>query len=396
MKLPYMRITNKYIIEAIVFISYVLFAMTWVGGTASMGHIMSNFHVDSMASASFISGSVTFAKIIGTFLAAYIALKIGIKVAFFVSSLLVAIGIFTPLASSYDVLLISRFLMGLGGALMIVYFNPIVMKLFAIEERPVINGINAVAFNVGTAIILWSMSSINSITGSWENSLILFSISSLLLAILWIFVEYETKQVDDTNNEEIVSDKYSYLDGIKDKFNWSYALCYSGLLAFYICLFTFYPKAGIVASKWVIGFGIIGTIAGMIYSKYIPKRLPIIRWSGLVQTITIIGLSFSSNEILQTISAIVLGFAIFFPITALISIPHELPHMTTNKITVIFSLFWSISYLIATLVLWLFGYVVDMNSGSYTQAFVLISIVSTSFFIGSFFLPEPKKIKETF
>ena len=390
-----MRITNKYIIEAIVFISYVLFAMTWVGGTASMGHIMSNFHVDSMASASFISGSVTFAKIIGTFLAAYIALKIGIKVAFFISSLLVAIGIFTPLASSYDVLLISRFLMGLGGALMIVYFNPIVMKLFPIEERPVINGINAVAFNVGTAIILWSMSSINSITGSWENSLILFSISSLLLALLWIFVEYETKQVDDTNNEEIVSDKYSYLDGIKDKFNWSYALCYSGLLAFYICLFTFYPKAGIVASKWVIGFGIIGTIAGMIYSKYIPKRLPVIRWSGLVQTITIIGLSFSSNEVLQTTSAIILGFAIFFPITALISIPHELPHMTTNKITVIFSLFWSISYLIATLVLWLFGYVVDMNSGSYTQAFVLISIVSTSFFIGSFFLPEPKKIKET-
>jgi cyanate permease len=365
--------------------------MTWVGGTASMGHIMSNFQVDSMASASFISGAVTFAKIIGTFLAAYIALKIGIKVAFFASSILVAIGILTPLASSYDVLLISRFLMGLGGALMIVYFNPIVMKLFPVEDRPVINGFNAVAFNVGTAIILWSMSAINSITGSWENSLILFSVASLLLALLWIFVEYETKQTNNTNSVKITTNKYSYLDGIKDKFNWAYALCYSGLLAFYICLFTFYPKAGIVASKWVIGFGIIGTIAGMIYSKYVPKRLPVIRWSGLLQTITIIGLSFSNNEILQTASAIVLGFVIFFPITALISIPHELPQMTTDKITVVFSLFWSISYLIATLVLWLFGFVVDMYSGNYTQAFVLISIVSTSFFIGSFFLPEPKK-----
>lgn len=388
-----MRITNKYIIEAIVFISYVLFAMTWVGGTASMAQIMSSFHVDSMASASFISGAVTLAKIIGTFLAAYIALKVGIKIAFFVSSLLVAIGILTPLASSYDVLLISRFLMGLGGALMIVYFNPIVMKLFTVEDRPVINGFNAVAFNVGTAIILWGMSSINSVTGGWENSLIIFSVASLLMAFLWIFVAYETKQTDDSNNEQVVTDKYSYLDGIKDKFNWSYALCYSGLLAFYICLFTFYPKAGIVASKWVIGFGIIGTVAGMIYSKYEPKRLPVIRWSGLLQTITIIGLSFSSNEMLQTASAIVLGFVIFFPITALISIPHELPNMTTDKITVVFSLFWSISYLVATLVLWLFGFVVDMNSGSYTEAFVLISIVSTSFFIGSFFLPEPKKIK---
>ncbi|MFT6668419.1 MAG: hypothetical protein ACJAUY_002696, partial [Cognaticolwellia sp.] len=29
-----MKITNKYLVEAIVFFSYVLFAMAWVGGTA--------------------------------------------------------------------------------------------------------------------------------------------------------------------------------------------------------------------------------------------------------------------------------------------------------------------------------------------------------------------------
>lgn len=386
-----MRITNKYIIEAIVFISYILFAMAWVGGTASMGNIMSNFHVDSLASASFISGAVTTAKIIGTFLAAYVALKLGIKKAFFISSLLVSIGIFTPLASSYEMLLISRFLMGLGGALMIVYFNPIVMNLFTIEERPTINGLNAVSFNIGVAIILWTMSSINNITGSWAHSLIVFSLASLSLALLWLFVGYGSEQEESSNHKEGINKKYSYLDGITDKFNWVYALSYSGLLAFYICLFTFYPKAGIVATKWVIGFGIVGTIAGMIFSKYIQQRIPVIRWSGLVQTITIIGLSFSNNEIIQTLCAIILGFAIFFPITALISIPHELQNMTTHKITVVFSLFWSISYLIATVVLWLFGFMVDMFSGSYSQAFIMISIVSTSFFIGSFFLPEPSK-----
>jgi len=387
-----MRISNKYIIEAIVFLSYVLFAMAWVGGTASMGHIMSSFQVDSMASASFISGAVTVAKIVGTFLAALIAMKTGIKGAFFISTLLVAVGLFTPLASSYEVLLISRFLMGLGGALMIVYFNPIVMKWFSTEERPVVNGINAVAFNVGTAIILWSMSSINSITGSWQNSLIVFSVATILLAFIWLFVEYESKQPEQRDIKEEALEKYSYIDGLKDRFNWVYALCYSGLLAFYICLFTFYPKAGIVASKWVIGFGIVGTIAGIIYSKRISKRIPVIRWSGLIQTLTIIGLSFSSNELMQTTCAIVLGFFIFFPVTALVSIPHELPKMTTDKITVVFSLFWSISYLVATIVLWLFGYVVDMNSGDYSQAFTLITVVSASFFLGSFFLPEPKNL----
>lgn len=386
-----MKISNKYVVEALVFVSYVLFAMAWVGGTASMEQIMSSLHITSLASASFISGAVTIAKIVGTFGAAWVALKLGIKYAFFLSSILIVIGIFTPHATNYELLLLSRFLMGLGGAFMIVYFNPIVMQWFDAHERPIVNGLNAVAFNVGTAIILWFMPTINNALGSWKNSLTLFSLASLLIALTWITVKV-SPQEKNINGSKTVSKNYSYKNGIKDKFNWIYGLTYSGLLAFYICLFTFYPKAGISQSKWVIGFGIIGTLAGIIYSKKIPDRLPVIRWSGLVIIITIAGLSFSQSPIFQTISAIILGFFIFFPITALVSIPHELSNMTGQRVTVIFSFFYSISYLISTIILWLFGTLVDSNNGDYFAAFILITFVSSSFFLGSFFLPETGKV----
>ncbi|MCG9697728.1 MFS transporter [Shewanella sp. Isolate11] len=388
-----MKITNKYLVEGLVFTSYVLFAMAWVGGTASMNSIMQSMHIDSLASASFISGAVTLAKIVGTFCAAYLTLKFGVKFAFLISALLIVTGIITPFAPNYELLLLSRFFMGLGGAFMIVYFNPIVMKWFAPEERPVINGINAVAFNVGTAIVLWGMPSINQLTGSWQTSLLLFSITSLVLAILWLFVKYQddNPQINAGDTPEVI---YSYLDGLKDKFNWVYALTYSGLLSFYICLFTFYPQAGISQSKWVIGFGIIGTIAGILYSRKQPLRLPVIRSSGAIIFITILGLSFCPIPWLQTLCAIVLGFFIFFPITALVSIPHELPKMTGQKITVIFSLFWSISYLVSTIVLWIFGKLVDINNGDYLSAFILISILSSTVFIGSYLLPETGKKQE--
>jgi MFS family permease len=382
-------IRNKYVVASLVFVSYALFAMAWVGGTASMNQIMSAMHVESLASASFISGAVTIAKIVGTFVAAWIALKWGIKAAFFISGLLISIGLLTPFAPNYELLLISRFLMGLGGALMIVYFNPIVMSWFEPDERPTINGINAVAFNVGTGVILWQMSNFNTITGSWQNTLVVFSMASLLLSFAWLFVE--NKDQGNQQNAASSDATYSYLDGLKDKFNWLYALTYSGILAFYLCLFTFYPKAGISQSAIVIGAGIIGTIAGIIYSKKITARLPVIRWSGFIITITVIGLSFSTSPTLQTLSAIVLGFFIFFPITALVTIPHELPEMTGQKITVIFSLFYSISYLVGTIVLWLFGSLVDIYQGDYTMAFMLICLFSSTFFIGSFFLPETKK-----
>lgn len=388
-----MKITHKYLVEGLVFTSYVLFAMAWVGGTASMNNIMASMHIESYASASLLSGAVTLAKIVGTFSAAYFTLKFGVKYAFLVAALLIVTGIMTPYAPNYELLLLSRFLMGLGGAFMIVYFNPIVMHWFAPEERPVINGLNAVAFNMGTAIVLWGMPSINAISGGWQQSLLLFSLISLVLALLWLLVQFDHVQSSNgikTDNQTI----YTYLDGLKDPFNWAYALTYSGLLSFYICLFTFYPQAGISQSKWVIGFGIIGTIAGILYSRKQPLRLPIIRLSGVLIFITVLGLSFGSVSWLQSLCAIVLGFFIFLPVTALVSIPHELPKMTSQKITVIFSLFWSISYLISTLVLWLFGKLVDINNGSYFASFVLITLLSTTVFIGSYFLPETGQAKE--
>ena len=391
-----MKITNKYLVETIVFLSYVLFAMAWVGGTASMTAIMQSMEIDSLASASFISGAVTFAKIVGTFGAAWLAVKLGIKGAFFLSSILIAIGLLTPYSPNYEILLLSRFLMGLGGAFMIVYFNPIVLQWFDAKERPIINGLNAVAFNVGTGLILWLMSSFNELTGSWQTSLALFSLTSLVLAFVWLFVKFEPQTSSDTQNAN--QQTYSYLQGLKDKFNWAYAFTYSGLLTFYICLFTFYPKAGISQSKWVIGFGIVGTLAGIIYSKKILQRLPVIRWSGLAMSISLFALSFSQDALIQSLAAIVLGFFIFFPITALVSIPHELPNMTSARVTVIFSLFYSISYLAATVVLWLFGRLVDINNGDYGMSLMMVSILSLTFFIGSYFLPEtnpPQKQMQT-
>ncbi len=354
-----------------------------------MSQIMAAMDLHSLADASFISGAVTFAKIVGTFVAAWLAIKLGVKIAFFVSCLLVVTGLLTPIAPNYELLLLSRFLMGLGGALMIVYFNPIVMTWFDTDERPTINGLNAVAFNVGTAIVLWSMNGINQLTGNWQNSLLCFSVASLLLAGLWLLIPAQsTALATAAQTTSTVQQSYGYKEGLKDPFNWAYALTYAGLLAFYICLFTFYPKAGISASKWVIGAGIIGTIAGMLYSRKIKQRLPVIRYSGIIQIAMVIGLSFSPSPLLQTLCAIVLGFFVFFPITALVSLPHELPDMTPSRVTVVFSLFWSISYLFATVILWLFGKLVDMAGGDFTLAFILISAVSTTFFIGSFFLPE--------
>ncbi|SHH18473.1 MFS transporter [Ferrimonas marina] len=382
-----MRLENKYAIEAVLFLSYVLFAMAWVGGTFYMEPIMAQAGIDSYANASLLSGSVTFAKIVGTFAAAALAAKVGLKWAFFAAAVMVVAGWATPYAQQFDWLLASRFLMGLGGALMVVYFNPYVLRYFPPSQRPVVNGLNAVAFNVGTALVLWLMPTLTQWSGHWQTTLSLLSAASALLALLWLLAP----EPEQSAGAQQKAAPYPYRTGLADPFNWAYALTYSGLLAFYICLFTFYPQAGFSATKWVIGFGILGTIAGTYYSQRVSKRRPVIRFSGLVITLSAAWMTFAAPEAWQPVAAAVLGFAIFFPISALVTLPQELPGMTPSRITVVFSLFWSISYLVATVVLWVFGLMVDANQGDFTWALVMITAVSLTFFLGSFALPEPSQ-----
>lgn len=381
---------KKYLIEFIMFTSYMLFAMSWVGSATFMKDIMQMTGMHSLTQASFLSTALTFAKIIGTFIAAWTIVKFGIRKAFTVAMILMCLSIVTPYAANFSLLLISRFLMGLGGALIIVYFNPIVYKYFEPSERAVVNGLNAIAFNVGTAIMMFGSGFFVEAFGNWKYVLTTVSLGSMIMLVVWLIFGKINLDSPQANNSQLV-DKYSVLDGLKDKFTWVFALTYAGLLAFYIVLFTFYPKAGIVQAKQVILFGIVGAVIGMIYSNKFSRRIPILRVSGFIQIIAAFGLSFAGeHQNLATISSAILGFFMFLPMPALVTLAQERVGMTAQKISVTFSLFWSISYLVATIVPTIFAKIVDLNAGNYHQAFIFICLVEGSFFIGSLFLREKR------
>lgn len=379
---------KKYVLEFILFTSYMLFAMSWVGAATFMKDIMQMTGMQSLTQASILSTSLTFAKIIGTAIAAWTIVKFGIRNAFTVASALMCLSIVTPYAPNYPILLISRFLMGLGGALIIVYFNPIVYKYFEPSERPVINGLNAIAFNVGTAIMMFGVPFFLSVFGSWQKTLLVISCASIAMLIIWLIlgkIDLESNSSSSNINDK----KYSLVDGLKDRFNWIFAFTYSGLLAFYIVLFTFYPKAGIIQTKQVILFGIIGAIAGMLYSNKTKKRIPVLRISGFIQVIAAFGLSFADeSQLIATASAAALGFFMFLPMPALVTYAQERPNTNSQKISVTFSLFWSISYLVATIIPTIFAKIVDYNNGNYHSAFIFICTIEGTFLLGSLFLRE--------
>lgn len=387
---------KAYVIETIMFLSYAFFAVSWIAGTTLTPQIMSYFKLESFASATFISNAITIAKIIGNLMAAWILLKLKPKWAIAFASLLIAVGTAAgAFVTEYWMFIITRFIMGFGGALFVVYFGPIVLRYFTASKRTMINGINAAAYNIGSIIAMILVAPVILWLVTFQNSLLFFAGCSFVLLILWLLFgeNFETTQAVNTAGENVKP--YTFKEGLKDKVNYILPFTYSGLLLLYIVILTIFPSSNLAAvdakvlSATVAIAGVVGSAVGILVMKYIKSRLQILRWSGLVMTIAAFFMIMTDSSVIAIILAAVVGFAMFLPMTALVTIPQELPNMTPQKLTVIMGFFWSISYIIETILYYFIGLVID--GAGFKEGLLVAIACSLTFFIGSFLLPETKK-----
>ncbi|QND84439.1 Putative transmembrane transport protein [Chromobacterium vaccinii] len=384
---------NKYLIEVLLFASYALFGMSWAGGSAFIPQIMRELGIHDLAAGSHISNAVAAAKLLGAFVAACILSRLLAKKAVALAMALMALGILTPFVHSYPWLLLTRFLMGLGGALVIVYFSPIVMQWFSPAERPFVNGLNAVAFNVGTAAILFGLPSMLGWFGDWRATLLAISLGSVLCLALWL--TFGADGVAETK-PAANGPRHTLRQGLAERFNWLLAFTYCGTLSFYVILFSFYQNAGIRQAKYVVLAGLAGTAAGIWLARKITRRLPMLRLSGLMQLLAVIGLhaqvwGWSGDAGLVAAAALAAGFFIFLPLPSLVTLAQEQPGMTPDKAAVTFSLFWFLSYLVATAAPYVFGLLVDFRHGDYALAMAFSTLLSSTFLLGSLMMREARE-----
>ncbi|TOK18527.1 MFS transporter [Vibrio parahaemolyticus] len=388
---------KKHLIEVIIFFTYALFAMSWVAGSMMTKDIMAFYDIDGMAAATWMTNAITIAKIIGNLAAAWLLVKMGPKKAFATASLLIVAGAIGAFASNYPLYIFSRLIMGFGGAFAIVYFNPIVINYFNAEERPLINGINAAAFNMGNLLAILFTGSLLANLGNWQNVILAISAISLAILIVWWFISDNFSLSGSANNSAQVT--YTLKDGVKESVNWWLPIAYSGLLFCYISVFALFPLVPTFAaeakylSSIMIGAGMVGTIVGIMVAKRYPLRVPVIRYCGLAMTLFAALMITTGSAMVAYVAAFMAGFFMFVPMTSLVTLPQELPNMTPARITVIFGMFWSISYMIETVLMYIAGVIAD-STGNIAYAATFAVVCSSTFFLASFFLPETGKKPE--
>src|ERR1043166_4585375 len=145
----------RFLIEALLFLSYFVFGMSWIGYSPFLKEIQQQFALDYTRTGLVIS-AVSFAKIFIPLVAGIMAVRLGVSRAILIGNFCICASLYTPFASSFSALVISRMLFGVGGAIVVTLLGPAVLQWFPRSELAIVNGFNYVAVNSGITASLFA------------------------------------------------------------------------------------------------------------------------------------------------------------------------------------------------------------------------------------------------
>ncbi|WOQ15753.1 MFS transporter [Raineyella sp. W15-4] len=373
---------TRYLVAAILFLTYLLFAVGWRAGD----HYVAS-HGFNASQTALLTNAITIAQVVGSLVAADVLLRLGPRNALTFGSALIIFGGLISLTSAYPLVFFIRFVLGLGGALTVVFMSAIVAKIFTGRELQVVNGVNSVAFNTGLAVALtFAVRMDANPTGAVITAA---ALSAAILA-LWLLVSRGLPK--ERASEVAVDASYTLRDGFREWFNWVFALAYTGLLSYYIVAFTFMDADTV---RWVVYAGVIGALSGTAIAAKVPNVLKprVVVVSAAVQLLSAAAVLALTEHRFATLVGVILGLAIFFPMPFFVQLAFIRPGATPRQISVTFSIFWAVSYAGSVVFIQIFAWIADATGGLgpgnvpvSLAPLVFIVIVEATFLIGAILL----------
>lgn len=377
-------------IEALLFLAYCFFSASWMVGSIVTTDMCHEFGLSSLPSS--VNNAISAAKILGNFVAAWILIKLGPKKTVSVSCLLICAVVAGAFATNLSFFVVTRFLLGFGGALLMICMTPYVVYCFEPRRHPIWIGINNAGPNTGNLIALLSVSAVRAWLGDWRSVLIFYGAFSVVFLVLWLIVGRDYPLAPKAASDEKAPQLYRYRDGLKEPFLYKFLFTMTGRLVMYTVMLYLFPlNPDFTVNSQFISLmialtGIPGTIIGIILAKKLKRQLSLFRFSGVAQSFLFFLMILTDSPTIATVSAILLGFVIFISTPSLFTLPTKLPGATPEKVAVILTLYWAGAY---TLQMVVYAVVVHMvNSLGWYLAMLFTALYSLTFLIGTFLLPD--------
>lgn len=378
-------------IELLLFLAYSFFSASWMVGSIVTPDMAQEFGVYTIPSS--VNNAISAAKILGNFVAAWILVKLGPKHTVSLSCLLTCAVVAGAFATSFPFFIITRFLLGFGGAVLMICMTPYVVYCFEPRQQPIFIGLNNAGPNTGNLIALLSVTAVRGWLGSWRSVILFYGIFSLIFLVVWLFVG-RSYPISDKPKEDLPAGQavYRYRDGLREPFLYKFVFTMTGRLVMYtvmLYLFPLHPSFTVDAqfiSLMIALTGIPGTLIGIVLAKKLKRHIQLFRFSGVAQSLLFFIMLLTHSAAVATVCAILLGFVIFISTPALFTLPARLPGATPQKVAVILTLYWTGAYLLQMAI---YAIVVHIaNILSWQTAMLFTAIYSLTFLVGTFLLPD--------
>ena len=405
--------------------AYVVFAINWVAGSNLSKQITDHYFNGQKVSpiiSEVVNYTITIARIIANLLAAFILIKLHPQKAVILALFCLCFSFFAIFTHNYWLYTISRMIMAFCGSMIIVFINSFVAKFIPNDKKIMTSAIITAAYNVGAALvaILFLIFKEQFIV-DWHYTMIGFSIFSILLFICWLIYSHDFEPTITwkhpnyfvykllIESKEILHEeetkKYTYADGFKDKFIYVFSLGFGGFLFLYVMPLVSLPR--VVAEhahnpqfkpEFMILTVTLGGISGTIFSLLVTRKLNFRRKPFLIaHGILMIGfmalglMLVSTNTVLSYVMFSLSGFFMYSQYPVYLNLPYELPKMNSQRLTIMFGIFWAFGYAIYTLLN--FSWSLVLNNLGYNVSILFYLLGSMIYIIFVLILPEtrPKK-----
>ncbi|MBM3260440.1 MAG: MFS transporter [Candidatus Sericytochromatia bacterium] len=391
---------TRWLVEALMFLTYAAFGLSWVATTPLMADLKVAYALTD-AQLGLLSTAVSIGKVVAPLMTAWLALRVGVARAIGIGSILICVCALTPFTTNFQGFLATRFVFGLGGAMVVTLLSPMVMQWFGQAERALVNSLNNVAVNTGITVTLFATVPVSGMLG-WRRTLMVYAAISLALCMLWWLFgkDAPTEEASSmaTGAEQADASASGYAEVWKRTETWLVALAFAGPLALYLSLNTWLPRhlmetahlAKATASQYTGLFNLVGIPTALVMGILVQRaglRRPFIIGAGVVMGLSALGLVFGGGPVFWWPAAILLGISFFTYTGPLFTLPMELEGFTPRHVTLLMGTVFSFAYTVSSFAPVAVGYLRDLT-GSFLPGLGMWCIFSFVLAGAGTLLPE--------
>ena len=407
MKNPFFLNMQRIGVEAIIFLVYAIFSISWAATGSLMPEISKDLGLNQ-EKATLITSMIVIAKIFGASFAGALIYRFGLKKGYFLGCILISSGIFFYFVEDYKLILLIRFATGLGSACALVCLVPITQQWFKGKALDIMISFNLNSNIIGIALGVIFAESVSNYFGNWRLSLSFYAWLNLFLLIIWLFIAKDEQSYKDPKKEQKEQNRMEFKNALKSRLTWGMIVFYIGPILFLNMLFTFLPTFYAEYAKFdsntaqmakkiipaIVNLSmILGPCVGLFFKRKGIYFKVMLFCSGLCLFTSGVCMLFLKDIFYIEIFAVLSGvfLSLYFPF--FFNLPSELKDSTTTKTAYIMSVFWSVTFIILAFNLWLFSFIID-KTHSFSLCFIYVfALILISTILSQFILPQKDKFK---